>query len=331
MNTMRIIHSLLMSAVIVGFSNYSACAADPLLAQIKLTERPSDNYYVLQVDEKGVHCSKNANGNPKTVLLLSQIETLQFRMPLGWEDAMASQQARQYEKAAAAFAVIAKDYAAIAPYPDSPSALASYWAIDAYRRIGNYKEVGQERVRAMARNISLSDKYKDEMDIFRAWGHIGSQAWKELLLVVNDWELPISSSGKIPPPSTPHFKPLPANLVAQLAFLRATANENLKNDTHALVDYARVYTVDAGRENELTQLSMLGALRLLQRHPEISFQYMVQKQAHAVAVLFNERFQNSLPKEFSPFLTPPIMPESGTDAASTAPAATATKDDKEKK
>ena len=329
---MRIILSLLVSAGVVVFFDHNAHAADPLLAQIKLNKRPSDNYYVLQVDAKGVHCSKNANGNPKTVIPLSQIETLQFRMPLGWEDAIALQQTRQYEKAAAAFAAIAKDYAAIAPYPDSPSALASYWAIDAFRRSGNYKEVNQERVRAMARDVSLSDKYKDEMDIFRAWGHIGSQAWRELLLVVNDWELPNSTSGKIPPPSTPHFKPLPANLVAQLAFLRATANENLKNDAPALVDYARVYTVDAGRENELTRLSMLGALRLLQRHPEISFQYTVQKQAHAVAVLFNERFQDSLPKEFSPFLTPPVMPESETDAAATAPAPSATSAaDKEKK
>ncbi|MCB1095752.1 MAG: hypothetical protein KDN22_09275 [Verrucomicrobiae bacterium] len=312
---MRLILSLLAAAAMIGIFSQSAQSADPLLAQIKVKKRASDNYYILAVDSKGVHCSKNANGNPKTVIPLSQIDNLQFRMPLGWEDAMALQQARQYEKAAAAFAAIAKDYAAIAPFVDSPSALASYWAIDAYRRSGNYKEVNQERVRAMARNVSLSERYKDEMEIFRAWGHIGSQAWKELLLVVNDWELPLSTSGKIPPPATPPFKPLPANLVSQLAFLRATANEHLKNDALALVDYARVYTVDAGREEGLTRLSMLGALRLLKRHPEISFQYTVQKQAHALAVLFNERFQNSLPKEFDSFLTPPVMPETSADAA----------------
>lgn len=307
---MRTTILLLFSIAALGISTLTTSSAEEsLLAQIKIKKRPSDNYYVLQVDKKGVHCSKNPSGNPKTVIPFSQIDELEFRLPVRWEEAMAFQKQRDYAKAGAAFSEIAKKYASIAPYPDSPSALASYWALDSYRRLGDYKAVNEERVRAMARSVNLSENYSDEMQIFRAWGHIGSKAWKELLLVVNDWEIPLRDGGKIPPPSTPSFKPLPANLVAQLAYLRATANENLKNDFQALVDYSRVYTVDLGREEELTRLSMLGALRLLKRHPEISFQYTVQKQAHAVAVYFNERFQNSLPEEFASFLTVPVAPD----------------------
>ncbi|MGK0186605.1 MAG: hypothetical protein ACI9R3_002388 [Verrucomicrobiales bacterium] len=305
---MRVFLFLLLSTFAVAISAIDSSAAEPLLAQIKIQKRPTDNYYVLSVDKKGVHCSKNASGNPKTVIPLSKIDELEFRMPIGWEEALEFQKRRDYAKAGAAFSAIAKDYADIASYPDSPSALASYWALDSYRRLGDYKAVNQERVRAMARSVNLGENYRDEMEIFRAWGHIGSQAWAELLLVVNDWEIPLSPSDKIPPPSTPSFKPLPANLVAQLAFLRATAQENLKNDFQSLVDYSRVYTVDLGREEELTRLAMLGALRLLKRHPEITFQYMIQRQAHAVAVFFNERFQNSLPEEFASFLTPPVLP-----------------------
>ena len=315
---MRTILLILLLAVVSGFSVPGALAAEPLLAQIKLAKRPSDNYYVLLVDKKGVHCSKNATGNPKTVFPIAQIESLTFRMPVGWEEAMALRQGREYGKAAAAFSGLARQYAAIAPYKDSPSALASYWALDSFRRAGEYKALDKERVKAMARNVSLSEKYQVEMEIFRAWGHVGSKAWRELLLVVNDWELPPPTSAKIPPPLTRPFKALPANLVAQLTFLRGTAHENLNNDVQALVDYARVYTVDLGRELELTRLGMLGALRILKRHPEISFDYRVQKQAHALAVLFNERFQNSLPKEFTSFLTPPVAPEPDVVAAAKA-------------
>lgn len=311
---MRMLFSLWLLATISFLTGPRATAAEPLLAQIKIANRASDNYYVLEVDNKGVHCSKSATGNPRTVFPPAQIEELTFRLPIGWEEAMALRQRRDYPNAATAFANLAKDYANIAAYPDSPAALASYWALDCFRRAGDYQALDQERVKAMARNVKLSDKYLQEMEIFRAWGHIGAKAWREMLLVVNDWELPSPTTGKIPPPSTPPFKPLPANLVAQLAFLRATANENLGNDAEALVDYSRVYTVDLARESELSRMGMLGALRLLKKHPEITFQYRLQKQAHAVAVLFNERFSNALPKEFSDFLTPPVEPEPEADS-----------------
>ena len=225
--------------------------AEPLLAQIKLAKKSADNYYVLEATKTELTVSKNATGGATSQFKISLIEELQFTMPTGWEDALAHRQRKEHEKAAAAFSKFAKDYAKLAAYPDSPPALATYYLLDALRRLGKYKELNKERITALARNVNLSERYQDEMNLFRAWGHIGQKAWKELLLVVNDYELKLSTKGDIPLPRMAPFMKLPANLTAQLAFLRATAHENLGNSTEApwSTTHGSTPSISAGNRN----------------------------------------------------------------------------------
>ena len=305
MRVLRNIISILLLALAIPTVN-----GEPLLAQIKYGNSPLDNYYVLNANPKAglLTVSRNASGKRRMDIKFNTIEKVAFTMPSEWEDAIALREKRDHKAAAEAFSKIAKEYKDVAGYPDSPPALASYYTLDALRRLGDYDALNKERINALARNVTLSDKFSEEMKLFRAWGHVGQKAWKELLLVVNDYELKLSASDDIPLPSMPPFKNLPSNLVAQLCYLRATANENLGNDREALVDYARVYTVDLGRELELTRSGMLGSLRLLKKHPEMEFNYQIQKEAHALAILFNERFKRSLPAEFKEYLKPPPEP-----------------------
>jgi len=192
------------------------------------------------------------------------------------------------------------------------------------------------------RAVKLSDGYQKQIRLFNYWGHVGKKLWEPLKLITVNFEV---KEAEIPdhtvPPSALPLRGIEANLLIQIAYMRAIATEMMARDEHkaavaaldpqepetkaavsaawskvtnTMTDYARVYTLTFMSDRQIAKEAMERSMAILKDDPNIKDNYTMQKEAYAMASFYKDLFGGGkVPAGCEEFLKEPVPPEETPD------------------
>ena len=133
------------------------------------------------------------------------------------------------------------------------------------------------------------------------------------------------------------LKKIEADLMIQIAYMRAIATEMLARKEHeaavaavdpqvpetkvavtqtwgkvtaTMADYGRVYTLTYMADRQIAKEAMERCMAIFKDDPDIKEDYTMQKEAYAIASFYKDLFgKGSVPADYTPFLTEPEPPE----------------------
>lgn len=309
---MRTSVRLLVVGVALGFSGglIPEAEAIPLRAQITPKGASSpQTWYVVESTPTGVKVSASPSGSGANLLAYSKIDSIAFDEPDGWADAMEAYSREEYSSASSKFEKLFSDYAGLASYEDSYAARAKFLQMESLRMKGDYEALGNEVDGLLRKPIALSEAYTNQLQLNKAWGYAGRKAWRALAQVVESYEGE-KQGGERNPNAVP-FKELPAAEYVQVAYLRALLKDNEEGqEKPALNDYSRAFLMSFGAESSVAGKSVLAALDLLKKDPNIETSRALKGEAYSLAMTYKYIYgKGSLPDEYKAFETPPPAEE----------------------
>lgn len=312
---------------LLAFAAHAIAAVPPVHVQIYDADGNVRSGYATKADSSGITLSPYETGQGAALVPKAGISKVEFQNPPDYEEALAAYTSGDFAKAEELFGKVVKDYEFMAPWEDGFAALSNYYLLESLRLQGKYQEVAtavdrmQNASRDVNRRVALSSRFKAQLELYNAWGHVGKGYWKALAKLVENYETD-AAGNEIKPTQKPVKKMRPREVV-QIHYLRGVAAENLDQKQNALNDYYRCFTLDNGAETRLSNDAMLGALRILKDWEDAEENYQILKERHALAVIYKTTFGGGeIPAEFSDFLTPPpAPPEEGEEAAAAPPEA----------
>lgn len=317
-------------------------AAKPVPATITLTDDTDFPGYVTKANETTLSVSPHPDGKSARPYALAKIKNISWREPRDWKAAMDAWNRRDYGKAIPLFAKAMQDYQGIATLEDSIGAQAVFYYMECLRRTGKFSAMIEPYVRVQ--EVKLGEKWQDQIRLFQGWAHLADGQWKPLFLMMQDYEvkeadIPGVGDYTIAPPVLPFQSDLNVRYIAQIAYLRGIAGENLAEAlaadlatldpaseatridrekltseiaqmrSKALTDYSRAFTIKYGAERGLALRSMLGVLGLLKKEPTFAENDSLQSEARGIARLFDGLTNGKLPERYKELLTPPVDAE----------------------
>lgn len=219
--------------------------------------------------------------------------------------------AGQFKEAADAFGKIARDYAIILNAPQNFATEALFYQIESLKRAGLYESMAPLVKLPVANTINtkLVEAYKRPFEFHKLWGLFGGGDIEALKTALEIYQEPQTGAEKLL--SSPNFKKLPPDELAQLAFLRAKVYEKEGDTANALEDYYRCFTLGFGSDVLLSKLAMGAAMQIQRQDPRIASENksaIVQLQS--IAYFYSRRFgKDSMPPEFQEFAVMPDLPK----------------------
>ncbi len=336
---MKTIPALTLAVGILGLFATQAVAGT-VHANIIKNDDTETATYIVAADASNLMCSAYKTGQDARPVPRNQIKEIVWREPEDWIKAMELYNQHQYEKAAPALAAVHQNYKAIAAIEDSFGNRAKFYQCNSLRLSGKYTDLMEEYENV--RDLKLSKKFKAQVSLFNCWGHMGKQLWPALKLIMRDYEIDVKTIPSYTiPPASPPFKKVSPREIIQIAFLRGIAEHKvmekkreklkaliaeddernlpeiaqLRAEVHravtsALNDYGRVLTVSYGDEKLITKGAMLQFMKLITEEADFEDNYVKQKEAHAVALLYKDLHGGGkVPSEFEPLLKEPVPPD----------------------
>ncbi len=218
--------------------------------------------------------------------------------------------AGKYVEAAAAFGKVATDYAILHAAPQNFASEALFYQMESLRRAGQYAGLADlvKRPGAATINRVLVDSYKRPYALIQLWALFGAEDTAGLKEALAAYQEPVTGQGELLP--APNFKKMPANEMAQVAFLRAKVYESEGAKDKALQDYYRSFTLANGNDVLLSKLAM-GAAMLIQKEDPLlaAGNSKALTRMQSIAFVFSRRFgKDSMPAEFQEFAVRPDIP-----------------------
>ena len=339
---------LFIIAIVTGITFDSL--AKPIAATLTMGKNKQDfPGYVTKADDNNIYVSQFEDGSAVAGYSLASIHEISWREPDDWKEAMELWNRNDYTGGITAFGKAMEDYKGLAEskHPlmkDSIGALAVFYHMECLRRTGKFSSMMEPYLKVQ--RVNLGSKWQDQIRLFQGWSHLAEGKWKPLNLMMEAYE---TKESEIPGVGdftvVPNELPLKAEInvhhMAQIAFLRARSTDELANALNAelseldpdsdetleqrqklasqigvmrskaLTDYSRAFTINYGQERGLALRAMIASMRLIKRMPSFSTNFVMQKEAHGIAKLFNGISPSNMPTELSDLLQAPVDPDAG--------------------
>ena len=339
---------LFIIAIVTGITFDSL--AKPIAATLTMGKNKQDfPGYVTKADDNNIYVSQFEDGSATAGYSLASIHEISWREPDDWKEAMELWNRNDYTGGITAFGKAMEDYKGLAEskHPlmkDSIGALAVFYHMECLRRTGKFSSMMEPYLKVQ--RVNLGSKWQDQIRLFQGWSHLAEGKWKPLNLMMEAYE---TKESEIPGVGdftvVPNELPLKAEInvhhMAQIAFLRARSTDELANALNAelseldpdsdetleqrqklasqigvmrskaLTDYSRAFTINYGQERGLALRAMIASMRLIKRMPSFSTNFVMQKEAHGIAKLFNGFSPSNMPAELSDLLQAPVDPDAG--------------------
>lgn len=309
-----------LAAALLGLA-WAAAPADaaPLRASILFKgKQASETWYVVSADDRGVQLSASETGAGARLVPNERIDSIAFNEPDGWREAMSAFDDGRYDISVRRFGSLAKDYEAIATIEDSYGARARYYLIESHRLSGNHEAVASEAALLKIKPVKLSAAYRDQLNLYEAWGQADKEAWLSLDQSLQQFEKPDAEGGEaIGKP----FRELPASQFVQAAYLRGVLKKNTEKEAAAINDFYRAFVLSFGAEGELAQRSIIEALNLLKAKPDHETDPRIRREGHSLVKLLKDTYGQDVPAELAIFTEPPPKVEGEEEGVATAPEA----------
>ncbi len=313
--------------------------AVPIKAQLSLKDEAQGEIatFVVSATKEGLMCSAFQNGQNPRLFPLADIKDISWVEPDDWTKAWDYFIRAQYKEAAEAMAQVYENYKGLIDLEDSYASRAKFYECESLRLIGEYAKLMEQY--DTVKGVTLSSRFVAQVKLFNCWGHAGKELWAPLSRIMKDYEIDVADIPKetIPPTGLPFKKVAPREII-QISYLRGLATHKLlaaKQDKLAaliakdderdkliigkltaeidddimsiLHDYSRGMTVTYGDEKVIMKNSMLNYLDLATEAEDFKENYIKQKEAHVVALLYSQ-LHGKLPSEFVPLLEEPKEP-----------------------
>lgn len=230
-----------------------------------------------------------------------------------------------YAEAAEAFGQVARDYAILLGIPKNFASEALFYQIDSLKRAGQYPALAALVNSPAAATIlsKLPEAYHRPFEFHKLWALYGQKDFAALKEALAAYEEPVLGSDKLL--KAPNFKNLPANELAQLAFLRGKVYDSEGAKDKALDDFYRTLTLAFGNDALLAKLAMGAAMVIQKEDPQVAQENSpARKQMESLAYLFENRFgKDAMPEQFRAFSAKPAISRPLPTESSEAPAAEA--------
>lgn len=327
----------LYSALFLAGSLITA-EAGTISANLSLKGDVEKATYVISSDANNLICSAFPDGRQAETIKLDTIVAINWREPDDWTQAWTLFVQHRFDEAAVALGAVYENYKGLRTYEDSYSARAKFYECESLRLSGKYTELMKAYDTVI--DVKLSKPFLAQVKLFNCWGHVGKEMWSPLERIMESYEVETIPEYTVPPTGMP-FKQVSPREIIQIAYLRGIAKHNLlgkkrdklkalitKNDerdlptiailrgeiseteTIALHDYGRVLTVSFGDEKLITKNAMVNFMNLITTVEGYKENYIMQKEAHAMAILYRDLFGGGeVPSEFKDLLTEPVAPE----------------------
>lgn len=224
-------------------------------------------------------------------------------------EARALYAAEQYTEAAAAFGQVAREYAIILNVPQNFASEALFYQAESLRRSGRYALLAQVLNAPVAKTIEtkLDQRYQKDLEFMKLWSLLGEENYEGLKAALAAYEEPVTGDAKLL--ATPNFVKLPTTQLAQLAFLRAKVFDNEGDQSRALDDYYRAFTLAYGNDALLSKLAMGQSMLIKSTDPKLqNAGSSVAAEMQSLAYMFSLRFgRNAMPEQFKKFAVRPAM------------------------
>ncbi len=324
--------------------------AKPIAATVTMGKNKQDfPGYVTKADDNNLYISQFENGSAPAGYSLTSIHEISWREPDDWKEAMELWNRNDYSGGITAFAEAMENYKGLAQskHPlmqDTIGALAVFYYMECLRRTGKFSAMMEPYLRVQ--RVNLGAKWQDQIRLFQGWSHLVEGKWKPLNLMmeayeIKESEIPGVGDFTIAPNELPLKPGINVHHMAQIAFLRAKSTDELSNAlstelseldpesdetlearqklssqigimrSKALTDYSRAFTINYGQERGLALRAMISSMKLIKRMPNFSENFIMQKEAHGIAKLFNGISPSNMPAELSDLLQAPVDPDTG--------------------
>lgn len=313
--------------------------ATPAMAKsVKVTLTQIDDSvvtgFVVKGDANSLMIAQSPNAPVGPIYPRTRIKNLYWEDPEDWKAAWKLWTRRDYKGAAVAFETLSKTYANLALIEDSYGSKAKYYQGESLRRTGEYAKLMDvwEEVKA----VKLSAGYQKQIQLFNFWGHVGKKLWEPLKLITEKFEVKDVPSHTVPPSTMP-LKKIEADLLIQIAYMRAIAVEMIARKEHkaavaaldpqdpetevavtqawsnvvsAMPDYARVYTLTYMADRQIAKEAMERCMAIYKDDPGLEDDYTMQMEAYATASFYKDLFgKGTVPAAYTGFLKVPEPPE----------------------
>ncbi len=228
-------------------------AAEPAAAVILKTDKTRENVYVYNVDDKGVKYKNNKAAIDTKNMRKSEIKRVYFIEPSEFKQGMLAFRGRRYKEAMEFFDKVVAENARTYTLTGNYSTLANFYKLECLRKTEQYEQMEKEQKAAIFDALERPSM-KTQLELNVLWQATRHEDWTRLMTLVKQWD---GRDG------------LDANHLAQLAFLRGLAHENLGNTEGALNGYNYAMTADYGSSYELVVASFNRALSVYWNDPDV--------------------------------------------------------------
>ena len=339
---------LFITFLSIGISTDSL--AKPIAATLTMGKNKQDfPGYVTKADDNNLYVSQFEDGSAAAGYSLASIHEISWREPDDWREAMELWNRNDYTGGITAFAEAMENYKGLSEskHPlmqDTIGALAVFYHMECLRRTGKFSAMMEPYLRV--KRVNLGAKWQDQIRLFQGWSHLVEGKWKPLNLMMEVYEtkeseIPGIGDFTVAPNELPLKAGINVHHMAQIAFLRARSTDELSNilnaelseldpdsdetleqrqeltsqigvmRSKALTDYSRAFTINYGQERGLALRAMIASMKLIKRMPKFSANFVMQKEAHGIAKLFNGISPSNMPAELSDLLQAPVDPDAG--------------------
>ncbi len=183
---------------------------------------------------------------------ISDYSAIYIYDPAEYSAALDLYQARKYDEAKKQFAAIRERYKPIAPLPNSPAALASFYEMECMRKLGDLEGLSAALGRFIKDPLTRDSQLR-QLELYVLWDAVRTKSWQRLDILAKEWSA----------------KRLPGEQVAQVAYCHGLALEGLNKPEEALIAYSTAMTADTGASEEIARQSALRVLAIHKANPEV--------------------------------------------------------------
>lgn len=286
--------SIITSVVCLLGLSIGGLIAKPAPAQMLLKGRKvAETGYVTKADAGKVYFSASPTGKNERGYPRSTVVRLTFKEPEGWAEAETARRNGNYEEAEKLYATIAVDFRALGALENNYGSLARLSQLECLRNMGAYAKLS--KTIPQLKKTGLSPKLHAQADLYVGWAALTDLSTPKR---IENLELMIKGYRE---------KELLPNQLAQAFFLSAVAHEKRGDASRALTDYHRAFTLDYGEDRALAKKAMSAALVLYAAEHRLHKDRQRLEEAHALAGLYKQVFQDDVPEEADKF-TKPLPP-----------------------
>ncbi|MEN8775165.1 MAG: hypothetical protein ABF379_06380 [Akkermansiaceae bacterium] len=181
--------------------------------------------------------------------------TVYFLQAPEFTEALELYKSRNYKSAALKFAVCAEEYNKLTEVKGNPSAMASFYEMECYRRLEDLEKLSELAGKFEPENLLYKfQKVQYEMyGVF--WDAVRTKSWSRLDAICRDekWR----------------GRKLPGNLRGQIAYCHGLALEGAGQPVKALNAYNNAFVADFASSEEITRKSAVNCLRIILDHKDV--------------------------------------------------------------